>query len=109
MNRLRSIFGIVSVFSLFLIVPSAVGAVDIGSGGMQITRQSPTAQIGGSLEFTLQLPGVVADDDQIIVTVHEPLVSEAEFLRSVGGQGIDGVLASRVLDIADLDLSLIHI
>ena len=103
MNRLRSIFGIVSVFSLFLIVPSAVGAVDIGSGGMQITRQSPTAQIGGSLEFTLQLPGVVADDDQIIVTVHEPLVSEAEFLRSVGGQGIDGVLASRVLDIADLD------
>ncbi|MCS5687793.1 MAG: hypothetical protein NZ659_03320, partial [Acidimicrobiales bacterium] len=69
---------------------------------MQITRQSPTAQAGGSLELVLQLPGVVADDDQIIVTVHEPVVDEAAFHRSIEGQGLGGVLASRTVDLWDL-------
>lgn len=104
MNLLRWVRGMPILFCLLVGFPGLANAVEVGSGGIQITRQSPIAQAGGSLDFTLRLPGVVADDDQIIVTVHEPVIDEAEFLQSVNGQGLGGVLASRTIDVTDLDL-----
>ncbi len=103
MKHLCWLPAITSSFCLLVLFSAPASAVEVGSGGMQITRQSPTAQAGGSLELVLQLPGVVADDDQIIVTVHEPVVDEAAFLRSIEGQGLGGVLASRTVDLWDLD------
>ena len=103
MNRWRWIPRVSILLCLLVVFSDPVDAVELGSGGIQITEQSPTAQVGGSLQFTLQLPGVVADDDQIIVTVHEPVVDEAEFLQSVNGQGLGGVLASRTVDLSDLE------
>ena len=79
MNPWRWIPRVSILLCLLVVFSDPVDAVELGSGGIQITEQSPTAQVGGSLQFTLQLPGVVADDDQIIVTVHEPVVDEAEF------------------------------
>jgi hypothetical protein len=104
MNLLRWARGIPILLCLLVSFPGLANAVEVGSGGLQITRQSPIAQAGGSLDFTLQLPGVVAYDDQIIVTVHEPVIDETGFLQSVNGQGLGGVLASRTIDVSDLDL-----
>ena len=103
MKRLCWLPTIASSFCFLVLFSAPAYAVEVGSGGMQITHQSPTAQAAGSLELILQLPGVVANDDQIIVTVHEPVVNEAEFLRSIEGQGLGGVLASRTVDLSDLD------
>jgi len=104
MNLLKWVRGIPIFLCLLIGVPDLVNAVEVGSGGIQITHQSPIAQEGGSLDFTLRLPGVVANDDQIIVTVHEPVINETGFLQSVNGQGLGGVLASRTIDVSDLDL-----
>ena len=104
MNLLKWVRGIPIFLCLLIGFPDLVNAVEVGSGGIQITHQSPIAQAGGSLDFTLRLPGVVANDDQIIVTVHEPVINETGFLQSVNGQGLGGVLASRTIDVSDLDL-----
>ena len=104
MNLLKWVRGIPIFLCLLVGFPDLVNAVEVGSGGIQITHQSPIAQAGGSLDFTLRLPGVVANDDQIIVTVHEPVINETGFLQSVNGQGLGGVLASRTIDVSDLDL-----
>ena len=104
MNLLKWVRGIPIFLCLLIGFPDLVNAVEVGSGGIQITHQSPIAQEGGSLDFTLRLPGVVANDDQIIVTVHEPVINETGFLQSVNGQGLGGVLASRTIDVSDLDL-----
>ena len=104
MNLLRWARGIPILLCLLVGFPGLANAAEVGSGGIQITHQSPIAQAGGSLDFTLRLPGVVAYDDQIIVTVHEPVIDETGFLQSVNGQGLGGVLASRTIDVSDLDL-----
>ena len=104
MNLLKWVRGIPNYLCLLIGFPDLVNAVEVGSGGIQITHQSPIAKAGGSLDFTLRLPGVVANDDQIIVTVHEPVINETGFLQSVNGQGLGGVLASRTIDVSDLDL-----
>jgi len=104
MNLLRWVRGIPILLCLLVSFPGLANAVEVGFGGIQITRQSPIAQAGGSLDFTLRLPGVIAYDDQIIVTVHEPVIDETGFLQSVNGQGLGGVLASRTIDVSDLDL-----
>ena len=90
-------------FGILIGVSSAIGASEIGAGGMQIFHPSSTTQVGESFKIDLQLPGVVTAGDQITVTIHEPVKNEAHFLESTVAENLGGVLTSLGFDLAELE------
>jgi len=66
-------------------VPSAAAqtAPEVGTGGLSLISRS--VQTTDSFELGLQLPGVVEDDDVLIIAVHEKVVDRAQFRATLTG------------------------
>jgi hypothetical protein len=79
-----------------LVAPSAATAQenDPGSGGLELIAQSLGTGPAGTFTINLRLPGIIAKDDVLTLSIHEPVEDEDEFLASTQRQ-LGGVLHSR--------------
>ena len=102
MNIQRLLTASLIGFVIAMGASNAIGAAEVGSGGMQIFHQSSTTRVGQSFKMDLQLPGVVTAGDQITVTIHEPVKNEVQFLDSTVAENLGGVLTSLRFDLAEL-------
>ncbi len=77
---------------------------DPGAGGLEIISQSLGTGPAGTFVATLRLPGIIADDDVLTLSIHEPVENEITFLASTK-RSLGGVLESRSsrLDALDVD------
>ncbi len=82
--------------SLIAPQPSASAQTSAGSGGLQIVEHSSTVTASDVLLLTLRLPGVIALDDTLTLTIHEPVSSERDFQATTTGLSLGGVLATPV-------------
>jgi len=85
--------------------PSPAGAQEIGpgSGGIRLIDQ-PVASPDGVFPLTLQLPGVIADDDVLFVSVHERIEDMDDFLASTVAEDLGGILGAVGSELEDLTI-----
>ena len=86
-------------------LPSPAGAQEIGpgSGGIRLVNQ-PAAITDGSFPLTLQLPGIIADDDVLFVSVHERIEDMDDFLASIVAEDLGGILGAVGSELEDLTI-----
>ena len=75
---------------------------EIGSGGLQIVEHSSSTGPAGTVRIVVQLPGVIAPGDNLTLTIHEPVTSEAAFLTTTRGERLGGILDARTFSIDEL-------
>ena len=89
----------------FLTFATANNAAAQSSNQMSIVTQSFSARLGESINLKIQLPSLLPSDNQLIITVHEPVLDEQAFLFSTIGEKLGGVLSSATSNISELEIS----
>ena len=82
---------------------SSTGELAQPAGGMILINQDVTTGPSGTFLIRLQLPGILADDDVLTLSIHEPVLNEDDFLAASRQEHLGGVLESIPYKLADLD------
>lgn len=89
----------------FLMFATSTNAAAQSSDQMSIITQSFSAELGESIDLKIQLPNLLPSDNQLIITLHEPVLNEQAFLFSTTGEKLGGVLSSATSNISELEIS----
>ncbi|MDG1196721.1 MAG: hypothetical protein P8O86_01770 [Actinomycetota bacterium] len=89
----------------FLMFATSTNAAAQSSDQMSIVTQSFSAELGESIDLQIQLPNLLPRDNQLIITLHEPVLNEQAFLFSTTGEKLGGVLSSATSNISELEIS----
>jgi hypothetical protein len=89
----------------FLMFATSTNAAAQSSNQMNIVTQSFSAELGESIDLKIQLPNLRPSDNQLIITLHEPVLNEQAFLFSTTGEKLGGVLSSATSNISELEIS----
>ena len=89
----------------FLMFATSTNAAAQSSDQMSIITQSFSAELGESIDLQIQLPNLLPRDNQLIITLHEPVLNEQAFLFSTTGEKLGGVLSSATSNISELEIS----
>ncbi|MDG2120443.1 MAG: hypothetical protein P8K71_04700 [Actinomycetota bacterium] len=84
---------------------TSTNAAAQSSDQMSIVTQSFSAELGESIDLQIQLPNLLPRDNQLIITLHEPVLNEQAFLFSTTGEKLGGVLSSATSNISELEIS----
>ncbi|MBU97877.1 MAG: hypothetical protein CL429_02165 [Acidimicrobiaceae bacterium] len=84
---------------------TSTNAAAQSSDQMSIITQSFSAELGESIDLKIQLPNLLPSDNQLIITLHEPVLNEQAFLFSTTGEKLGGVLSSATSNISELEIS----
>ena len=89
----------------FLMFATSANAATQSSDEMNIVTQSFSAGLGESINLKIQLSNLLPSDNQLIITLHEPVLNEQDFLLSTTGERLGGVLSSATSNISELEIS----
>lgn len=89
----------------FLMFATSANAATQSSDEMSIVTQSFSAGLGESINLKIQLSNLLPSDNQLIITLHEPVLNEQDFLFSTTGEKLGGVLSSATSNISELEIS----
>ena len=89
----------------FLMFATSTNAAAQSSDQMSKITQSFSAELGESIDLKIQLPNLLPSDNQLIITLHEPVLNEQAFLFSTTGEKLGGVLSSATSNISELEIS----
>jgi hypothetical protein len=89
----------------FLTFATSNNSAAQSSNQFSIVTQSFSAGLGESINLKIQLPSLLPSDNQLIITVHEPVLDEQAFLFSTTGEKLGGVLSSATSNISELEIS----
>lgn len=82
---------------------SSAGELPQSAGGMILINQDVTTGPSGTFLIRLQLPGILADDDVLTLSIHEPVLDEDDFLAASRQEHLGGVLESIPYKLAELN------
>ncbi|HCB36715.1 MAG TPA: hypothetical protein DEP66_00445 [Acidimicrobiaceae bacterium] len=113
MKRRRAAVLAAALLTATLLTGAAAGGTPAGaavrpqttnpdSGGMALLESDVGVVGSGTVRLTLQLPGVLADDDELIVNVHEPVLGETAFRETTRATALGSVLASQAASVGGL-------
>jgi hypothetical protein len=77
------------------------GAI-VAANGLRLLDVPVAVAPGDTAVIRFVLPGVLMDSDELIVTVHDPVTSVAEFERTITEQRFGSVLGSATYSLVDL-------
>lgn len=89
----------------FLTFTTSNSSAAQASDQMSIVTQSFSAGLGESININVQLPTPLPSDNQLIITMHEPVLDEQAFLFSTTGEKLGGVLSSTTSNISEIEIS----
>ena len=89
----------------FLTFTTSNSSAAQASDQMSIVTQSFSAGLGESININVQLPTPLPSDNQLIITMHEPVLDEQAFLFSTTGEKLGGVLSSATSNISEIEIS----